>query len=306
MKKHLSIFLLIIFGLCATNSWAQLSDKEKLTEALYLMDEKREAKALPLLEELYAKDKDNSNINYNIGICYLHSFDEKKKKEALPYLIVASKNVSPKYTFVSAKEKRAPVDTYYQLAKALHADYQFDEAIVNFKKFKEYINEKHYLWNTLERDIEMSEYAKYALANPVNIEINNLGDSVNSFYPDYSPIIRIDESAVYFTSRRLREDSSNYEIFDPADGMLYEDLYVSYKEYNSETWSKPYLLNINTEDHEATVNLSVDGQTLYIYKDIGGNGDLFASKLESDSAGFEKWSEPTLLGSDINLSLIHI
>jgi Tol biopolymer transport system component len=43
------------------------------------------------------------------------------------------------------------------------------------------------------------------------------------------------------------------------------------------------------------VNVSADGQTLVIYRDDGGDGNLYESKLVG-----ELWSDPVLMGSDIN------
>jgi hypothetical protein len=298
MNQQLARYLAVFLFFISLGAAAQMSDKEKFTESLYLMDEKRFSEALPMLLDLSKKDPENANLNYNIGVAILNSFDEKEKKGALPYLEKAAKNVSPNYTPYSHKEKKAPVDAWYYLGEAQHSDYQFLEAKESFSKFRTYINDKHNLWKEIDKKIRMAEYAQVAIMNPVNIKTTNLGGELNGFYPDFSPVVRIDESAIYFTSRRLREDSSNYSIYDPIDGMMFEDIYVSFN--TDGKWGEAYPLNINTDGHEATLNLSVDGQTLYIYKDINGNGELFESHLENDSAGFETWSTPEKLGSDIN------
>ncbi len=276
----------------------QLSDKEKFTESLYLMDEKRFSEALPMLKYLYEKDKTNANLNYNIGVAISNSDNRKERKEALTYLEVATKNVSPNYTPYSNREDKAPVDAWYYLGVAQHGDYQFIPAIESFEKFKTFINKKHYLWNDIDKNISMSKYAQIAIKNPVNIKSTNLGSNINSSSPDYGPVIRIDESAIYFTTRRLRKDSSNFTNYDLTDGMLHEDIYVSYNEDGE--WTEAVPLNISSKGHEATINLSIDGQSLFIYKDVNGDGNLYMSELENDSAGIETWSEPKPFGSDIN------
>ena len=298
MTKTLTNCLLplaILFSLIAKG---QLSDKEKFTEALYLMDEKRFPEALPLLQSLYKNDKKNANINYNIGVALLNSPDQEIRKEALSYLEVASKNISPNYAPFSHREDKSPVDVWYYLAKAQHKNYQFSEAIESFEKFRTYINEKHYLWDDIDKNISMAEYAQTAIENPVNIKSTNLGPNINTSFPEYGPVVRIDESAIYFTSRRLRKDSSNANSFDLDDGMYFEDIYASYKV--DDEWSAATQLNINERVHESVINLSVDGQSLYIYKDDNGDGGLYKSELLNDSAGIETWSTPKKLGSDIN------
>jgi len=291
--------LFFLFSLSSLALFAQMDDKEKFLEALYLMDESRFPAAEALLEEVYANDKENANINYCLGLSIFQTFTQKDKERALPFLKLAAQKASPNYSYLDPREKKAPVDVWYYLGKAQHNDYQFLEAIESFKKFKTYVNDKHPLYNEIDKSINMSNYAQQSVLSPVNIKTTNLGQKLNGFYPDFSPVVRIDESAVYYTSRRLRKDSSNYNVYDPIDGMMFEDIYVSQKEEDG-TWGEPYSLNINTDGHEATVNLSIDGRTLYLYKDINGNGQLFESKLEDDSMGYETWSEPELLGSDIN------
>ncbi|MEQ8909221.1 MAG: hypothetical protein RIC95_08515 [Vicingaceae bacterium] len=300
MSKIFKYSLLGVLLFTAFVSKAQLSDKEKLTEALYLVDEKRFMAAYDTLIQLYEQDKykSNANVNFNIGISILNSFNREEKAKAIPYLKIAAQDVDPNYTPFSPREKKAPVDAWYYLGKAQHLDYQFSDAEESFNKFETYINENHYLWNAVEREKSMCHFAKKAMQNPVKVKTKNLGGKINGFYPDFSPVITIDESTIYFTSRRLREDSSNYEIYDPQDGMMFEDIYVSY--FVDNEWQEPAPLNINTPGHEATVNLSIDGQTLFIYKDINGNGELYKSTFEYDSSGYEIWSEPEKLGSDIN------
>ncbi len=299
MKRFLLLFSLL-FSFSISTCFAQLNDKEKFIEAIYLMDENRFIEARKYLEELHQNDKNNANIKFNLGLAYLKSFDNKDKAKALPFLKDAAEKASSSYTPFSIREKDAPVDAYYYLAIAQHHDYQFIEAKENLVKFRTYINEKHYLWKEVDKRIKMADYAQKAIMNPVEVIMTNLGGDLNGYYPDFSPVVRIDETAIYFTSRRLREDSSNMSFFDPQDGMMYEDLYVSFKDEETQTWGKAQPLNINTTGHEATINLSVDGRTLYIYKDDNGVGGLYESKLLSDSSGYETWSKPKKLGSDIN------
>ncbi len=297
MKKSLFATLTLFLSI-SLSLFAQMSEKEKFVEALYLMDEKRFNEARPYLEELLEKNPDNANLNYNMGVALAHSFQHDEKDSALHYFEKAIEHVSPNYTPYSAREKKAPVDAYYYYALALHADNQFDAAMQAYTKFETYINDKHYLYEQVENRIKQANYAKRAIDNPRNVEIINLGEQLNSRFPEYSPAIRIDESAIYFTSRRLRPDSSNLGLIDPIDGMYLEDIYVAFNEDGK--WGAPRLLNISTSGNEATLNLSVDGRTLYIYKGVKNNGALLESKLVSDSAGYETWSKPKLLGSDIN------
>ncbi len=262
------------------------------------MEESNYSVALPLWQELLQTSPDDANINYNIGLSMLNSFDERVKTASLPYLEKAAQKTSANYDPYSSSEKNAPVFAFYYLGISQHLNYKFDEAVKSFETFQSKITKKNFLADDAKRRIDMVKYAKFAVENPVNIEVTNLGGKLNSEFPDYSPVVRIDESAIYFTSRRLRKDSSNINYTDLSDGMYAEDIYVSY--FENDEWGSPELLNINTPEHEATINLSIDGKTLFIYKDDKGDGNLYYSDLISDSAGMEKWANPKKFGPNIN------
>ena len=288
--KKIVLIATFIFALFSVN--AQESFNQKFLEANTLMEENQYNVALPIWLELQAEQPDNFNINYKVGLCYIKSANDKKK--ALDYLVKAVQNTTNNYDPFSAAEKKSPVEAYFYLAKAYHINYDLDAALLNYNTFKEKISKKHYLFNEVDHHMEQCKNAKIAVENPVNIKISNMGSVINSPAGDYSPVLSVDESSLYFTSRRVRKDSSNYYIKDISDGKHYEDIYVSHN-YDGQ-WTEPELLNINTEGHEATVNLSADGQTLFIYKDDDGDGNIYTSRLEG-----EEWSTPIKLGSDINL-----
>jgi len=297
MKNSYLLTLLLALGLNQA-LFAQSNKKENFLEALYLMDDKRFSEAKPLLENLLGAEPENANLNFNMGLAMANSPSKADQEAALTYFEKAINEVDPNYTPYSIREEKAPVDAYYYYGRSLHTAMQFDKAIVNYEKFQEFINEKHYLYEEVQNRIGMSTYAKEAVKNPRNVTFTNLGGELNSKYPDYSPAIRIDESAIYFTSRRLRKDSSNLKLVDQLDGRYREDIYIAFNENGS--WSEPQTLNISSDGNEATLNLSVDGKTLYLYKGEDNNGALYESKLLADSAGIEQWSKPELLGSNIN------
>lgn len=286
------ITLLITFTIALLNINAQDSFNQKFLEANTLIEENQYNVALPIWLGLQAEQPDNFNLNYKVGLCYMHSSNNKAK--ALNYLVKAVQNTSKNYNPFSDSEKKAPIKAYFYLAQAYHLHSEIDNAMLNYNSFIEKAGKKHFLLDDANHGIEQCKYAKIAIANPVNIKVSNMGSIINSSFGDYSPVMSVDESILYFTSRRVREDSSNYYIKDSYDGKHYEDIYVAQK-YDG-VWHQPELLGINTEGHEATVNISADGQTLFIYKDDNGDGNIYISKLEG-----EEWTTPFKLGSDINL-----
>ena len=70
--------------------------------------------------------------------------------------------------------------------------------------FRTYVNrkDKEYI-AMIDRAEEITIYAKELTSKPINVQITNLGDSVNGEYPDFSPVLSADERTLIYTTRRL-------------------------------------------------------------------------------------------------------
>lgn len=273
--------------------YSQNGFKEQFLKADELLYEQRYTAALPIWEELLKASPDNANLQYKVGLCYVHMPFGRAK--AVTKLEGVLDKIANNYDPVSTNEKNAPVDARYYLAKAYHLTYEIDKAKAEFTTFVESVNENHFLFKDAKRQIEMCNNAAWAVRSPGSIELNNLGEKINSPYPEYSPVISIDEEVIYFTSRRLRKDSSNVNTIDNETGGYFEDIYFAEKDADG-NWGTPTLVDsVNTDGHDATVNLSSDGQTMFIYRDDDGDGNLYVSEKKGDV-----WTLPLPLGSDIN------
>ena len=92
-----------------------------------------------------------------------------------------------------------------------------------------------------------------------------------------------------FTSRRKLPNLEEKQDKDPFDFGYYEDIFISTKTKEGK-WGEPKLISdkINTEGHEASIGLSVDGQQLLIYSSqLDASGDIYYSKLEGS-----EWTKP--------------
>lgn len=277
------------------------SGKATFEEASMLMEEKLYGQAAIEWKALLDKDPDNANLNWKVGEAYMHSYNEKSK--ALPFLEAAALKRTNGYGGLNTagydpfdpKERNAPPKVDYWLGKAYHLDGQFDKADEAYRKFIAEADSRSDFKPMSEHGLEQTANARKLIADPKKYTISNIGPVVNSQYPDFSPVISVDGNALFFTTRRLRPDSSNVGIIDPVAALPFENIYVSYKN-RSGAWQAPEPLNINPAvGHLASVNVSADGQTLIIYKDDDGDGNLYESKLVG-----ELWSDPVRMGSDIN------
>ncbi|MCZ4409581.1 hypothetical protein O3Q51_12220 [Cryomorphaceae bacterium 1068] len=288
----LSTFFLGLF--CATASAQSLSYNQRFEEAIRLEAEGEKRQAFDVWTSLASDFPENGNLQYRAGLAHLQSFNQQAG--ALPYLKLAEGiGTDGKYDPISPQEKKSPITLYFYLGKAHHLNYNLDEAELYYEKFTKIAPAKHFLFDDAILGIQQVENAKEITANPVAFNIQNLGDTINTPYPDYSPVISIDENSIFYTSRRLRADSSNINILDRNTGGYYDDIYVSYKDRRG-NWQEPELLNINSDIHTATMNVSPNGQTLYIYRDEDG-GSIYESTLVG-----ETWTSPIKLPAPINSS----
>lgn len=293
MLRRFTVILISILFPLSVQSQLRSEYSQKFTEGNLLILEKNYVQALKNFLWAYNLDSTNSNINYKIGFCYLNTITEKTK--ALPYLEKAVKNTVKRYNDIDAAEKAAPVTAFLYYGQALHLNYKFDEAIASYEKFKSLLYENQdKLLQEVNRYIEISNNAKLLVAAPIRVDITNLGDSINSPFPEYSPALSADEKTLIFTSRRPGSTGGDRTIEDE----FYEDIYIAYRKPDS-TWTTPVSIspNINTVTHEASVGLTADAQTLLIYKDTNG-GDIYFSQLDIS----DKWSIPEPLGSNVNTS----
>lgn len=193
--------------------------------------------------------------------------------------------------------KKPEVQFYF--GKIYHLTSNFEEAIRCYEKYKSVpVKKRIILDDEVNYQISCSKNAIELISQPHRSVINNLGNTINSPYPDYVPLISPDETILYFTSRR---EGSTGNLKD-AYGNYYEDVYVSQKTEDGK-WGIPKNIgpHINTNTHDACVALSFDGNQLIIYRTAADmiTGDLYLSRMD-----FNGWSEPVKFGAEINTPYI--
>lgn len=222
----------------------------------------------------------NAQLNYKIGICYMKTAEKEKAIEHLEKAYQLNPRVAP--------------DILYMIAQAYHQVHDFDMAIQKYRDFKNSLTPKSLaeVGKEIDRKIKECETGKQLKMQPVRVFIDNIGPSINTEYPEYSPIINADESMIIFTSRR---NTTTGGARDPRDGKFFEDIYISYRTGKKE-WGFPINPGkpLNSDQHDATVGLSPDGQTLFIYRGDNG-GDIFVSRLKGN-----QWTKPERLNKNIN------
>ncbi len=233
--------------------------------------------AIYKLEKANVFNPNNAQLNYKLGNCYLHATEKAK---SLNY-------------FLKAYELRPTIakDIHYKIGKGYQLNYQFDKAKAEFEihRMKLEVSETKELLKIDKLVLECNEATKL-MEDPVRVWIDNVGDKINSKFPEYGPLITADESMMIFTTRRPSETSKEL-----IGGQYNEDVFISKKDAQG-NWGQalPIGDKINTKEHDATAGLSNDGKILYLYSS-GNGGDLFQSLRIED-----EFSKPKNLGKKIN------
>lgn len=289
---YFAFFLLCFHPLLAGPGKEYLKKQER-ADALY--EGANYAQALAIYLELYSTDTTNLNTCYKIGSCYLKH--GKQHHQAVYFLKKAIAGASADYSENRKNERRAPLKALKLLADACHLNNEFDLALHFYKRFRQMSVANDLVdegdLNELSRKIEICINAKELIANPVDAQVVNMGDVINSAYPDYAPRISANQSKMVFTSRRAGTTGGG--TYD--GGQYFEDIYISVKKNNE--WQSPENIGwpVNTVGNEAVVALSPDGQEMLIYKDDLGNGNIYYSCFDDD-----RWSTPVKLNANINSS----
>lgn len=237
-------------------------------------------KAIEYFLEAYNFNPNNAELNFVLGACYLKS-DFKTK--ALPYLIKSfdlKPNVSP--------------DIKYMLGQAYHYNLNYDYAIAYYNDYLKDLSQSDLIKKETEvnKRIQECNQGKVLIRNPVKINLENLGNNINTSFNEYGPLINESGTVLFYTSRR---DNTTGGKKDPNDNIFFEDIYVS--EMTNNVWEKSFQLlpPFNTKKSDAVAGISHDGRNIIIFRGKVGGGDLYECSLNGTS-----WTSPKRLPKAIN------
>ncbi|MCX7985516.1 MAG: hypothetical protein N2662_01065 [Bacteroidales bacterium] len=307
-------------------------EKETFEDAEFFFASESYRDALPLYLQLQKRAyKDNANILYHIGICYLNIPGEKSK--SIEYLEKAAQNASTFYKKSSLKEKSAPLDVWIYLGNAYRINMQLTKAIEAYEHFLK-INKKSsdFEINWILGQIDACKRAELAVKNPVSVTITPLGRPFGTKNNELNPVFTHDEkyaiyavqqkfyNAIYWVQRRnggwgapvllntsILSDGNLFPVFLSDDGNVLllnyvdldkSDIYIS--KWTGKRFSNAVpFKEINSKYWESHACISSDGKTLYFTSNrpssIGGL-DIFFVELLPDS----QWTVPRNIGTVIN------
>ena len=301
-------------------------------ESYYLYEEYELANQLYILLET----PDNLNIKYKIGTCYLNIPGEKEK--SIPYLEEAVKNASYDSKTESFKEKRAPLDAYFFLAKAYMVNNELEKGLNTLQSFSKLARETTKKGGMKNREYidQLIQACKNAIQykeNPVVFSKKTLGTDFTQGAINDNPAVSFDGNTLVYTERRgivnvifcskkergiwqtpieitaqlnAGEDCSSCSLNnDGTELFLYKtdnyDGAIYSSNYIDGAWTPIKKLNkyINTKFYESHAAISSDGKKLYFTSNrSGGQGNLDIYVSEKDGTG--DWGPAVNLGPSIN------
>jgi len=285
MKKIIFAFILFIpiFGNSQNTVQADFFAKG---EKLFLKSHFKAALSEYVLAD--SVQPKNVLITFRIAACELNI---GKKSTALKKLLALEPTAN-----------KLPIEYYFYLGKSYHLNYEFTQSMSMYIKYREMLvnqgGKQQKIIADLDRFIDQVKFAQKLYSNPIKINVKPISEFVNTSFAEYSPIVTLDEKKLYFTSRRPENVGGKK---DPIDDDFYEDIYVSEK--SEIGWSLPKNVgnSVNSDNHDAVVGISEDGQKMFVYKntlhEIGGkqSGDIFYSELIGD-----RWETPVAFENGIN------
>jgi len=304
-KISVLIFCLMLTNtLFSQNRDANQLDKEKknkIADAHYLYLNEEYAKAVIAFKDLVRDEPDNANFNYLTGLCFLKLPFENGR--SIPYLTKAVQNLTFDYKEGSYKETKAPINALYWLGYAYHLNKGYTLAQMYYKRYRDTLPVTEiYNIRMVERQMESCLNAKELSKHPVEVEINNLGNYINSPRGDINPCVNGNGTMIVYTRVRDKKakDTINLSVYSRKDYQILEAFCDT-----SGRWSKPIDISeqLNTRGYFKSLSLSSDGTELLLFRDDldnGGplsykNGSIYYSKKTGNI-----WSPVRILNSNIN------
>jgi hypothetical protein len=333
ISRLLSLLTLVITTAAVTAQ--SNSEKKKIfvkAESFNLFEEYELANPLYLLLD----KSDNFNIRYKIGNCYLKIPGEKEK--AIPFLEAAVTKASYDAKTASFREKRAPLDAYFSLAKAYMVNNELEKALNTFDTFKRLALEaksKGGMKNVefIDQEVQAIKNAMSHQEDPFKISKSLVSSGFSQGSINENPAVSFDGNTIVYTERRgnvnalmfskkindkwqtpiditesleAGEDCSSCSL--NSDGTvlyLYKtdnfDGNIYSSEYKNDKWTpiKKLNRNINTRFYESHASISADGRKLYFTSNReGGTGGLDIYCSDKDASG--DWGPPVNLGTTVN------
>ncbi|MEJ6615335.1 MAG: hypothetical protein QNL61_00325, partial [Crocinitomicaceae bacterium] len=285
-QKHITILVCLI----SCVSFGQ-TNEETLKRADDFFEAENYVEATKDYLHLLSLEPTDADLNFKYGTCLL--FNSKNKNKALRYLSYAVRNASI--------DPRA----FFFNGKALHLDYQFENAKKSYIIYQEKRAKKDDRYK-VELAIKMCDNGKKLLSTFTDIVVTNKQEiSSDNFFKIYSDSKTIGGEILVVAKFQSKIDKKMNHIpvvhFPPNAKAIYYssygeredtglDIYIRRKLPDA-SWGDPQLLpgEVNTNENEDFPYMHPSGNFLY-FSSMGHNSmggyDVFMSRLDTETNSF--------------------
>ncbi|HOK26955.1 MAG TPA: OmpA family protein [Bacteroidales bacterium] len=272
MKKRILILLLLI--LVASPAFSQ---KRRANKAYEFFRAGEYYEAIDQFKNAYSKTRDRElkdEMIFMVAECYR--------------LVNDPRNAELWYKRAVRSAYSRP-EAQYWLADALKKNGKYQQAIEEFKKYKQLVPSDA----RADREIRACELADEWLRNPESYRVEELKD-LNSRYSDFSPAYgRDDFGVVYFTSSR---EGAQGKKTHGATGQSFADIFESRLDKKGK-WSLPVPVeSLNSEFEEGTPNLTPDFKEIYFTRCEAGKREKKGCVIMHSVRKGEGWDDPKNIG----------
>ena len=219
MKKIIFIVSALFFAISANAQELDNKLMPKFLKAEDLFDAGNYLSAIPLYRDVLNKAPHNKFVMAKLALCYIKTRTNRDQSVKLLEKLVESKDIDPKI--------------WYYLGKAYHLNNKLDDAIAAYENYKTFKLKKKEV-EDVNRQVEMCKNAKQLMQYPVNVIFTNIGNEINTEFPEYYPFVDENETILVFTSRRKTNIGGGRA---EADGYRSSDIWISTVKNN--VWDKP-------------------------------------------------------------------
>ncbi len=233
-------------------------------------------KALEHFQKAYDFNPNSAELNFKMGVCYMHS---TYKEKSISYLKKAYK-LNP---------LTDPFLDYY-MGLVHHLEENYPDAIKFYTRFEENYKKADDFAKFVKQRKKECENGQEISASPRRVWIDNI-DELNTEYNDFAPSITMDGEELVFTSNRPNSHQPN--DLDVYDNEIYTCSFENGK------WTTPKVAKggINSDVDEISNCFSYNGTKMLISKrNDNGDYDIYETFLKGDI-----WSEPIGISRNINL-----
>lgn len=284
--KRIAFFILTLFSVslfAQENADLTREQSKRLDEAIKLGNKSNSRKAIGILRSIYEENPNNIDVVYNMGLSYVNA---SGNPDSALYFFDKVQQLDN-----SGIWTEDDVDLHLAICRAYQLKYDYEGALKELALIRKK-NNSDYGADRVKMETIVCQNAITLMANPVRLEVESLGPTVNSNDNDYRPVLSYDEKEMYFTSRRRRHERRS--SFD--DGQYEESIYCM-KADSKGNWGAPVrvadLFGSRVHQQETATCVANNDTELYVFCD----GKVYMSTRASVN---DPWGKAERLPEPIN------